>query len=172
MDIKERIENVKQYFKGMQVENLEGANIIYVIVQFPPRWIIDEDIKDKFGVSIVQGQDYPGQFYFCAEMEKGFDVVFDAIEYNVEKMLTAQERASLLKQKVQELQRLFMDESISIESLRTLDFTYKTNFSKIRKKTAKTNEKNTISLDKEDLINPEENNTISLEDAKALVEDE
>ena len=163
MDIKERIENVKQYFKGMQVENLEGANIIYVIVQFPPRWIIDEDIKDKFGVSIVQGQDYPGQFYFCAEMEKGFDVVFDAIEYNIEKMLTAQERASLLKQKVQELQRLFTDESISIESLRTLDFTYKTN--KIRKKTTKTSEKN-------DSMSSEENNTISLEDAKALVEDE
>lgn len=163
MDIKERIENVKQYFKGMQVENLEGANIIYVIVQFPPRWIIDEDIKDKFGVSIVQGQDYPGQFYFCAEMEKGFDVVFDAIEYNVEKMLTAQERASLLKQKIQELQRLFTDESISIESLRTLDFTYKTN--KIRKKTTKTSEKN-------DSMSSEENNTISLEDAKALVEDE
>jgi len=170
MDVKDRIENVKQYFKGMQVENLEGANIIYVIVQFPPRWIVDEDIKNKFGVSVVQGQDYPGQFYFCAEMEKGFDVVFDAIEYNIEKMLTAQERASLLKQKVQELQSLFMDESIPIESLRTLDYTYKTN--KVRKKTTKTTEKNTISLDKKDLINPEENNTISLEDAKALVEDE
>ena len=170
MDVKDRIENVKQYFKGMQVENLEGANIIYVIVQFPPRWIVDEEIQNKFGVSVVQGQDYPGQFYFCAEMEKGFDVVFDAIEYNIEKMLTAQERASLLKQKVQELQSLFMDESIPIESLRTLDYTYKTN--KVRKKTTKTTEKNTTSLDKKDLINPEENNTISLEDAKALVEDE
>ena len=162
MDVKDRIENVKQYFKGMQVENLEGANIIYVIVQFPPRWIVDEDIKNKFGVSVVQGQDYPGQFYFCAEMEKGFDVVFDAIEYNIEKMLTAQERASLLKQKVQELQNLFMDETVSIESLRTLDFTYKTN--KIKKKQQKI-------IEKEEVVNTE-NNTISLEDAKALIEDE
>lgn len=162
MDVKDRIENVKQYFKGMQVENLEGANIIYVIVQFPPRWIVDEDIKNKFGVSVVQGQDYPGQFYFCCEMEKGFDVVFDAIEYNIEKMLTAQERASLLKQKVQELQNLFMDETVSIESLRTLDFTYKTN--KIKKKQQKV-------IEKEEVVNTE-NNTISLEDAKALIEDE
>lgn len=162
MDVKDRIENVKQYFKGMQVENLEGANIIYVIVQFPPRWIIDEEIQNKFGVSVVQGQDYPGQFYFCGEMEKGFDVVFDAIEYNIEKMLTAQERASLLKQKVQELQNLFMDETVSIESLRTLDFTYKTN--KIKKKQQKV-------IEKEEVVNTE-NNTISLEDAKALVENE
>ena len=162
MDVKDRIENVKQYFKGMQVENLEGANIIYVIVQFPPRWIVDEEIQNKFGVSVVQGQDYPGQFYFCVEMEKGFDVVFDAIEYNIEKMLTAQERASLLKQKVQELQNLFMDETVSIESLRTLDFTYKTN--KIKKKQQKV-------IEKEEVVNTE-NNTISLEDAKALIEDE
>ena len=162
MDVKDRIENVKQYFKGMQVENLNNSNIIYVIVQFPPRWIVDEEIQNKFGVSVVQGQDYPGQFYFCVEMEKGFDVVFDAIEYNVKKMLTAQERASLLKQKVQELQNLFMDETVSIESLRTLDFTYKTN--KIKKKQQKI-------IEKEEVVNTE-NNTISLEDAKALVEDE
>lgn len=125
MDVKERIEKVKQYFRGMQVQNVEGANIIYVIVQFPPKWIIDEEIPNKFGVSVGAGNDYQGQFYFCAEMEKGFDVVFDAIEYNVNKMLTAQERATLLRQKVQELQEMFMDESISIEALRTLEFTYK-----------------------------------------------
>ena len=125
MNVEERIGKVKQYFKGMQVENVDGSNIIYIIVQFPSKWIIDEEIPNKFGVSVGAGQDYQGQFYFCAEIEKGFDVVFDAIEYNIEKMLTAQERAILLRTKISELQELFMDESIPIESLRSLEFTYK-----------------------------------------------
>lgn len=137
MDVKDRIKKVEKYFKGMQVQNLDGANIIYIIVQFPPRWIIDNEIPNKYGVSVGQGNDYEGQFFFCAEMEKGFDVVFDAIEYNVNKMLTAQERAKLFREKTQELQNLFEDETISIESLRNLEFTYKTtkNRKKIEKKT-------------------------------------
>lgn len=137
MDVKERIKKVEQYFRGMQVQNVEGQNIIYVIVQFPPKWIVDDEIPNKFGVSIAQGNDYQGQYYFCAEMEKGFDTVFDAVEYNITKMLTAQERANLLRQKVQELQELFMNESVNIEALRTLEFTYKT--PKTRKKNEKKN---------------------------------
>ena len=124
MDIKERIEKIKPYFQGMQVANIQDQSIIYVIVKFPPKWIIDEEIPNKYGVSISQGNN-PGEFYFCVEMEKGFDMVFEAIESNINKMLTAQERAQLLRQKVSELQELFMDESISIETLRTLEFSYK-----------------------------------------------
>ena len=137
MDVKDRIEKVKEYFRGMQVQNVDGSNIIYVIVQFPQRWIIDNDIPNKYGVSVAKGNDYEGQFYFCAEMEKGFDTVFDAIECNVNKMLTAQERAKLFREKTQELQNLFEDESISIESLRSLEFTLKTpkNKGKKEKKT-------------------------------------
>jgi hypothetical protein len=82
-----------------------------VIVQFPSTWIIDDEIPNKFGVSVGSGNDYRGQYYFCAEMEKGFDTVFDAIECNVNKMLTAQERAKLFREKTQELQNLFEDES-------------------------------------------------------------
>ena len=134
MDVKERIEKVKPYFRGMQVENVDEQSIIYVIVQFPPKWIIDEEIPNKYDVSIAQGNS-PGEFYFCVEMEKGFDVVFDAVESNITKMLTAQERAQLLRQKVTELQELFMDETISIETLRTLEFSYKT--PKVRKKMEK-----------------------------------
>lgn len=154
MDVKERIEKVKPYFRGMQVENIEEQNIIYVIVQFPPKWIIDDEIPNKYGVSIAQGNNL-GEFYFCVEMEKGFDVVFDAIESNITKMLTAQERAQLLKQKVTELQELFMDETISIETLRTLEFSYKT--PKIRNK----------KMEKKDIVKEvitEVNNDLNIEE--------
>ena len=160
MNVEERIEKVKQYFRGMQVENVDGSNIIYVIVQFPPKWIIDDEIPNKFGVSVGEGQDYKGQFYFCAEIEKGFDVVFDAVEYNIEKMLTAQERATLLRNKIEELQNMFMDESISIESLRTLEFTYKQ-----PKNKKKTDKKVTIPKVEESPLNQEiDTNNEELED--------
>lgn len=137
MDVKDRIEKVKPYFRSMQVETVDNQSIIYVIVAFPPKWIIDEEIPNKFGVSIGQGS-APGEFYFCVEMEKGFDIVFDAIESNITKMLTAQERAQLLRQKVTELQELFMDENVSIETLRTLEFKYKVS------KTKKTDKKDVV----------------------------
>lgn len=121
-EVSERIKKIAPYFKGMQVEESNGEQVIYVMVSFPPRWIIDESIKDKFDVSVADD----GQvFYFCASLAQGFDVIFDAIDYNIEKMKTAQERAALFRQKTQELQNLFSDESITIESLRTLDFTYR-----------------------------------------------
>lgn len=121
----------------MQVENVEGQNVIYVIVQFPSKWVIDEENATSKGVTIGVGQDYPGQYYFCAEMEKGFDVVFDVIEENIKKMETAEERVKLLRQKIEKLQQLFMDESIPIESLRALEFEYKLppkKFTKSKKK--------------------------------------
>ena len=157
MDVKDRIENVKQYFRGMQVQNVDGTNIIYVIVQFPQRWIIDNDIPNKYGVSVAEGNDYEGQFYFCAEMEKGFDTVFDAIECNVNKMLTAQERAKLFREKTQELQNLFEDESISIESLRSLEFTLKTPKNKGKKEKKTTTPKTEESVLNQELdVNNEE----------------
>jgi len=58
-------------------------------------------------------------------MEVGFDKIFDAIEYNIEKMKAIAERGSLFKAKVLELQELFNNQTIPIESLRKLEFKYK-----------------------------------------------
>ena len=124
-DIKQRIEKIKQYFAGMQVENLGGQQIIYVVVNFPDRWVIDDTVANKFDVSIAESDDVPNQYFFCAKMEQGFDTVFDAIDYNVEKMLSAQERTDLFKKKTQELRDIFENLDIPIETLRTLEFTYK-----------------------------------------------
>lgn len=124
-DIKQRIEKIKQYFAGMQVENLGGQQVIYVIVNFPDRWVIDDTVANKFDVSIAESDDVQNQYFFCAKMEQGFDTVFDAIDYNVEKMLSAQERTDLFKKKTQELRDMFENLDIPIETLRTLEFTFK-----------------------------------------------
>lgn len=132
-NIKDRIQKIKPYFKGMQVEEVDGESIIYIMVVFPPKWLIDKTLEQKYNITIGFNEN-SGVYYFCAEMEVGFDVLFDAIEDNIEQMITAQERAKLLKDKIQELQELFVDETIPIEKLRSIEFTFKQQKKKTTKK--------------------------------------
>ena len=119
MTIKERIEKISQYFKEMQITTVNGKQVIYVVVSFPRNWIIDESIEEKFGIVVSQGTNLT-DYYFCTDIDSGEDVLFDAIDYNIEKMKEAIERAQLLSIKTKELKSLFEDESITIEELRSL----------------------------------------------------
>ena len=80
--------------------------------------------------------------------------MIDIVESNIKKMVTAQERAQLLRQKVTELQELFMDETVSIETLRTLEFKYKTT------KAKKTDKKDAVKEVVEEI-----NSDLNIEDA-------
>lgn len=123
-DIEKRISKLNRYFRGMQVEDIDGEQVIYVIVEFPPRWVVPDDVEAKFNVNVEKGQD-AGLWYFIGELGIGFDALFDAVEYTVNVMMTAQERVNLLQSKVVELRNLFEDESMTIDMLRTLEFTWK-----------------------------------------------
>ena len=120
MNIKERIKKISEYFKEMQVIDVDGVQTIYVVVKFPNGWKIDSTLEEKYKTIVEIGNE-PNEFYFFTELENE-ENVFNAIEYNIEKMKDAIERATLLKQKINELKDLFQDESISIQSLRTLSF--------------------------------------------------
>ena len=120
MGIKERISKIGAYFKEMQIVTIDGGKqVIYVVVSFPHGWVIDDDIEEKFDVTVSSG-DILGEYYFCVEMEVGEEKVFDAIEYNIEKMKEAIERAQLLSEKTKELRLMFEDESITLTQLRNL----------------------------------------------------
>lgn len=123
MTIKERIKNIKDYFKEMQIVTVDGEQIIYVIVNFPYGWVVDEMIETKYDVTVTNGE-YPGEFYFATNIDNGEERVFDAIEYNIEKMKDAIERAQLLKTKIAELKDIFQNEDIKLNELRTLKFTW------------------------------------------------
>lgn len=125
-DINQRIKDLSDFFMGMQVETIEGNTYIYVIVKLPPKWKLDTNTTlNKYQVQIVPDDAVPGKYFFIAEMEVGFDTVFDAIDFNIEKMKILAERSQLLKEKIYELQEIFQNDEISIESLRTLEFKYK-----------------------------------------------
>lgn len=124
-NIEQRILALGNYFRGMQVSIDDSNNkLVIVTVKFPENWIIADEISSKFGVTVMKGE--KTEYYFAIEISNGFGKIFDAIEYNIEKMKRAQERASLLKKKASELQSLFADESIPLEKLRTLNFDYNT----------------------------------------------
>ena len=99
MNIKERLKHIKEYFKEMQIVTIEYEQIIYVVVKFPHGWVIDSDVEIKYNVTVEEGNT-PNEYYFSTDIESGENVIFDAIEYNVEKMKDAIERAQLLKQKM------------------------------------------------------------------------
>ena len=123
MDIKERIDNIKDYFNEMKVmAGDDGSQFIYVSVKFPRNWIINDELEAKFNVTVMNGND--GNHYFCTDITNGIDCVFDAVEYNVEKMQEAIERAQLLSKKTMELRDIFENESIDISDLRGLTFSY------------------------------------------------
>lgn len=124
MDIKDRIKKLGKYFQGMQIVTTDdGSQVIYVVVKFPYNWIIDDELEKKFGVTVAQGNSAE-EYYFCTDIDSGEQVLFDAIDYNIDKMKEAIERAQLLSRKTSELKALFENENVTIEELRTLKFTY------------------------------------------------
>lgn len=123
MTIKKRIQNIKEYFKEMQIVTIDGEQVIYVCVHFPQGWVIDENIEEKYDVS-VEGGNLPNEYYFATDIDNGEDKIFDAIEYNIEKMKDAIERAQLLKDKITELRTIFQDDNNSLNKLRSLKFTW------------------------------------------------
>ena len=65
MDIKERIENIKEYFYSMNVA-AENNGIIYVLVQFPLKdGACSEVTEHNFGVKTPVMKILISIFFFC-----------------------------------------------------------------------------------------------------------
>ena len=149
MNIKERIEKLGTDFHSMNVaaEN----NIIYVRVQFPKGWGCSELTEYNYKVTAVKDE-VPGYFYFFADMEIGFDKVFDAIEYNIQFNEEAQTKVTLLREKIEELKNIFETEDINV--LKTLEFKIKKKpVKKVKNKTQEIIDNSEISATFEDTTN-------------------
>ena len=120
LNLQERIENLNIYFDSMNVSAEE--KIIYVRVIFPQGWVCSEVTEPNFNVKTAKDE-IPGYFYFFADINIGFDKIFDAIDYNINFNLNAQEKVNLLREKIIELKNIFEEEEISV--LKTLEFKYK-----------------------------------------------
>lgn len=141
-DIQERIKKIGQYFKGMQVTEVQVSDestiqVIYVVTVFPEKWIVDESVTEKFGVDVQDASDVEGheigEYYFCAPIDLGFDKVFDAIDFSIQVNKDAMERAKIYTEKNRMLKELFGNEEITLDELKSLEFT----FTKKKKSTTK-----------------------------------
>lgn len=121
-DIQNRIKKIAQYFGEMQVTEVENTNVIYVRVYFPEKWIIDDSVEEKYNVKVVDGEQ--GEHLFCAELEVGFEKVFDAIDHCIGVNKDAMERTQIFQEKIQKLKEIFADGTRTIAQLKTLDFVF------------------------------------------------
>jgi hypothetical protein len=124
MNITDRVKKISQYFVDMRITTVEGEQVIYVVVNFPRNWVVDENIEKTYPINVWESEDYENGYVFCTAIENGEEVLFDAIDYSIEKMKSAIERTSLFLKKENELKELFDNENISLAQLKTLKFTY------------------------------------------------
>ena len=127
--VQERITKLGKMFSGLNIGNDDkGKQFIYLELVFPKGWGISGLIKERFDVNVVKNDTGTG-YYFWAPMETGFDAVFNAADFNIRANEEAQEKKDFLAEKMKELQKLVMEEDMSV--LKTLEF-------KVTKKKPKT----------------------------------
>ena len=122
-NMQERIAKLGKMFAGLNIGNdNNGKQFIYLELVFPKGWGVSGLIKEKFDVNVVKNDTGTG-FYFWAPIETGFDAVFDAADFNIKANEEAQEKKDFLAEKTRELQKLVLEEDMSV--LKTLEFKLK-----------------------------------------------
>lgn len=118
MQLNDRINKIKAYFKGFNIVQ----ETTFVLVKFPETWkAFDETyINDKF--KVYTGNKEEGM-YFVTETVNGNECLFDAIDYVINVNRSIEEKQILLQKKAEELTNLFVNESL--ERLKTLEFVFK-----------------------------------------------
>lgn len=146
LDIISRIKKLGEYFNSMSIEGENG--IIYVRVNFPKGWGCSEVTEHNFNVTAVKDE-IPGFFYFYTETDLGVERIFDAIEYNIKFNQDAQDKVNLLREKIEQLKKIFEEEDISV--LKTLEFKYK----KKKERVKKQDKQNEIEEDVQNVVKSE-----------------
>lgn len=124
MSVEERIEKIRPYFGEMKIINgQDDVCFICISCRFPDKWKICPDAtKEKYSTECTNEE---GLSIFWCPITVGFDSIFDAIDYNINVNKLAQERIALFKNKMSELKDLFNNNDMTVETLRTLSFTWK-----------------------------------------------
>lgn len=117
MALQDRIEKIKPFFKGFNVDAKEGVSVL--LVKFPDSWQIPGSIVQAFKLQTETRQE---GIYFVTETENGIEGLFDAVDYVIQYNQSIIEKSELLREKIGELKDIFVRESI--EKLKSLQFTF------------------------------------------------
>lgn len=141
--IQERINNISDYFRGMEIQN----GFYIVRVQYGHRWGAYSRQDEK--IKATRSEEVADEWFYYAETEDvEFDDIFDLIDETIKMNQSALAKVELLKAKIEELKVLFED--TPLEDLETLKFTFTaTKKARKRKYTKKTKEEQIEALESE-----------------------
>jgi hypothetical protein len=138
MTLNDKIAKLGSRFKKMNI----AEGIIFLTVNFPQDWKINDKILEKHNVKVMPTEDYEG-YYFAATLDVGIDSIFNAIDDTITFNEVAGIKKALFLEKVSELQRIFEEEALDV--LQTIEFKYK----KKKPKNLKKNETDNIENEEE-----------------------
>ena len=141
MTLNDKIAKLGSRFKKMNI----AEGIIFLTVNFPQDWKINDKILEKHNVKVMPTEDYEG-YYFAATLDVGIDNIFNAIDDTITFNEVAGIKKALFLEKVTELQRIFEEEPLDV--LQTIEFKYK----KKKPKNLKKNEMDNIENEEEVVV--------------------
>ena len=141
MTLNDKIAKLGSRFKKMNI----AEGIIFLTVNFPQDWKINDKILEKHNVKVMPTEDYEG-YYFAATLDVGIDSIFNAIDDTITFNEVAGIKKALFLEKVTELQRIFEEEPLDV--LQTIEFKYK----KKKPKNLKKNEMDNVENEEEVVV--------------------
>lgn len=115
--LQERLTELGEYHPSFS--SVDGKWLVKVC--YPEGWVTIKPEGDE--VNVEQDKNYEDMFYYYSPQATNIDRIFDYIEENIRYNKEQEEKASLLTKKIDELQKLFLDESL--DNLKTLEFRFK-----------------------------------------------
>lgn len=166
MELKDRIESIKQYFVTCNI----GEGAVCVVVKFPKGWVIPEtNVLMETYKTVAQPKN--GVYFFMTEIVNGEGTVFSAIENVIQSNKELESKRELLKAKAQELTELFTNEPL--DKLKTLTFVFDTKSGKVRKATKVKTTPEVVKEEKYPHVvtvdEVEENNNLNMNDVETII---
>lgn len=118
MDIQNRIKNIEPYFKGLEYI----SNYILVKVFYKTNWNVLPSNNEN--VKISQDDNDKNLYYYYTDKSNDCNIIFDLIDKTVKFNMESEDKVNLLKEKVEELRKLFLEYDIS--TLKKLKFSFDT----------------------------------------------
>ena len=140
MNLQDRIKKNEGYFKSIEIHN----GYLTMIVNFKPKWGVfpspDEKIKVGNSPSGIKDE----WVYYGKYDEITVDEIFDLVEQTIDVNLEAALKIELMKEKIEELKKLFAETPYS--KLQTLSFNIEdiTNDIRYKNKSRKANKRSKI----------------------------
>lgn len=114
--MQERIKDISEYFRGFEFVQ----NLLIIKVQYKDKWDVfgtkDESIK------VAPDDKDKNVYFYYGENTIEYDAFFNLIETTIRYNMEKEEKVALLREKMNELKELFLNENM--ETLKTLKFTF------------------------------------------------